>query len=83
MAMQKLKAYSRANQVPYAHLRQLAAAGLFPIVRIGRSLYVHLETADEWARGGGQAFPGGWRKAPAGTGEGASGAQVGASPAAG
>jgi excisionase family DNA binding protein len=63
--LEKLSEWAKANGVHEAHARALAREGLLPVVRIGRRLFVHRETIDEWARAGGAALPGGWRRTPA------------------
>lgn len=58
-----LMQWCEANGIGYAHALILVKSGLFPpAVRLGRKIYVHLELAEEWARAGGSAFPGGWRR---------------------
>lgn len=63
--LKKLSTFAQENEMNEPHLRRLIAEGLFPAVRLGRRLYVHVETAEEWARNGGAALPGGWRRIPA------------------
>ena len=62
--LQDLKTWCEQNGVGYAHARHLAADGLLPVVHMGRRLFVHLPTAEAWAKAGGAALPGGWRREP-------------------
>ncbi len=58
-----LKEFCRANAgLKYAQIRQLARDGLFPLVRVGRKLFVHVGQFEAWVRSGGAAFAGGWRR---------------------
>jgi hypothetical protein len=45
-------------------LRKLAREGLFPVVRIGRRIFVDLAEVEAYTKAGGQALPGGWRRNP-------------------
>jgi hypothetical protein len=59
-----LQELCRRERYHYEHVRRLAEAGRFPVVRLGRRLYVLESAFLEWARGGGMALPGGWRRTP-------------------
>lgn len=59
-----LQELCRRERYNYEHVRRLAEAGRFPVVRLGRRLYVLESAFLEWARGGGMALPGGWRRTP-------------------
>ncbi len=63
-ALVPLKRFAKETGLPYGHLRRLAAELVFPVVRVGRKLYVHEPTAAAWIAAGGSGFAGGWRRAP-------------------
>lgn len=50
--------FCRQQKLPYEHVRQLAGKGLFPVVHLGRRLYVHEDEVLAWIRRGGAAIPG-------------------------
>ncbi|MFB3778799.1 MAG: hypothetical protein ACE141_14370 [Bryobacteraceae bacterium] len=50
-----------SDQSVYAAARQIQG---FPIVRVGRRVFIDLERWREFKRAGGQALPGGWRREP-------------------
>lgn len=49
-------------------LYQLASSGVLPVgpvvLREGRRLHWRLDGLEEWIRGGGSGFAGGWRRKP-------------------
>jgi len=59
-----LKSFCKAQKIGYAHILRLGNEGQFPLVRLGRRVFVDLDILDEFSRAGGQALPGGWRRNP-------------------
>lgn len=78
-----LKEFCKREHLPYEHIRKLAVEGLFPVTRFGRRVYVVEEVYIEWARRGGQALPGGWRRSPKGAEAGQGAEPSAAAPAMG
>ena len=50
-----------SDQAVYAAARQIPG---FPVVHVGRRLFIDLERWADFKRAGGQALPGGWRREP-------------------
>jgi excisionase family DNA binding protein len=51
--------------VRYSRAADLARQDLIPTVRLGRNIRIDPVKLDEFIDNGGQALPGGWRRAPA------------------
>lgn len=49
----------KSDQAVYAAAREVPN---FPVVRVGRRLFVDVGGWEEFKRNGGQSLPGGWRK---------------------
>jgi len=64
MTLLTMQEVARALRVSEARAYELARDQLLPTVRLGRQLRVEEEALRQWIRAGGQALPGGWRRAP-------------------
>jgi hypothetical protein len=58
----KIEPAFKSDQAVYSATREVPN---FPIVRIGRRVFVDVARWQEFKRSGGQSLPGGWRRAPA------------------
>jgi len=59
----KLSEVAETLDVTYDRIAQMAREGILPGVRLGRQIRVNPDTLQSWIDNGGQALPGGWRKA--------------------
>ena len=64
MMLLTMQEVARVLRVSEARAYELARDQLLPTVRLGRQLRVEEEALRQWIRAGGQALPGGWRRAP-------------------
>jgi putative molybdopterin biosynthesis protein len=50
-------------RISYPRAAELVRQGLLPAVRLGRQVRISPERLSAWIASGGEALPGGWRKA--------------------
>jgi excisionase family DNA binding protein len=63
MSLLTVSEVAQVLRVPRARAYALIREGMLPAVRIGRQLRVAEDALAEWIAQGGQALPGGWKRA--------------------